>query len=487
MKKMLLRIISFILIAFSISVLIIIVSTIGKLNIWTCRYGEYPPITDLYYLCSEIFGFTLKLPTIFLLVIFLVISAYLIYNSHKTALRTFITRLLITLGIFYVLSLSLLLYYNSWKSRCKAFPVTDDPADKDDLAYRLEIKCPSWYNPFGWNNFNKKYLDFFASQGTVRGKVTDSRGNPIENVSVSVDEATGFFPELDIFTDKNGKFQFNLGQGTFTISTYSEDYFPQDKKITIIPGQTYKLNFEISKILTSQGFEELSGNINIHVFEKLISQSAKTSKQEQKNIAVKLSTEKEYGCLDYRINAIHRQLEKQINIELLNIINPLGQHCSTAMGPAEFMLDLGKPEGNYRLTIKHKNLEDVYDLSVNDFYISVNPVSISFTQLTEEKIVRFPSNSILLWCGPNQGDLCNRFSDELTSLGAVKSKNNEYFNYLNQKSNSEETNIEIYNYDGENSMLSELIKKYSSTGINNISIHTWDGEYYSTSQEATAY
>lgn len=97
----------------------------------------------------------------------------------------------------------------------------------------------SWQNRNATQNAEK-------SEGYVRGKVTDTLGNPIENAVVHVVEASTSYPELGVPTNKNGEYQMSLLSGNFILSAFSDDYYPQDKSVTIIKGQTQILNFEIS-------------------------------------------------------------------------------------------------------------------------------------------------------------------------------------------------------------------------------------------------
>ncbi len=116
----------------------------------------------------------------------------------------------------------------------------------------------SWQNHFRWNIIQTKE----TVDGYVRGKVTDTSGNPIENATVHVVEASTTYPELGVATNKNGEYQMSLLPGNFMLSAFSEDSYPQDKTITIIKGQIQILNFEISK-MPREELPDLSNAVQI--------------------------------------------------------------------------------------------------------------------------------------------------------------------------------------------------------------------------------
>lgn len=393
--KILFQVINFILIAFALSFTIILISLIGRMNIWPCHYGQYPPITDLLLSCPTVLGFTFKFHVLFLLIVIFCLTLFLLYKSSYSRTVLIFTRFSIVLGVIYAIVIGVIFYFNSWRGSCRAYRAA------------LGIQCPSILNPFEWKNFTDKFEKDY-------GSISNQLQTP-----------------------------------------------------TPIPG-----------------YEELSGNLNFLVYEKLISENTTVYKNEQKNIAIKLSTVKEYGCLGYGINTKSRILENQIQIEILNIKTiPPGQICATAMGPAEFILDLGKLEGDYIFTLIHKNKKDVYQLSINAENISIYPVSASFTQLVKNRIIRFPLNTILASCWKSEGTLCNSFFSDLASLGAIELRQNEYLDYLRHKDELNEINIRLYEFQKDYNQLSFLIKKYSRSAKSMISITTWDGEQYFTWME----
>lgn len=224
---------------------------------------------------------------------------------------------------------------------------------------------------------------------------------------------------------------------------------------------------------------ELTGNINISLIEKLISETSTETKEDQKKIMVKLATEEQFGCLGYRIDTAHGIMENEIIIYINGITAP-GGNCPAAIGPAEFKMNLGNLSGEYKLIIGRENQQDSYKVNISDEKIIVEPIKVSFTNLTDREVWRFPESTILVQCWINQGDLCSRFTDDLIRLGTVNSDRNSYLEYIKRKTDFNEPSLELYSYSGNNNHLAELIRQYAQVTDSMISISSWDGEQYFT-------
>ena len=83
-------------------------------------------------------------------------------------------------------------------------------------------------------------------QGTVRGKVIDTSGNPVKDVSIIVTDWTVAHPNIEVFTNASGDYEWPLPDGTFKLSTYKIGYLQQEKQVSLTSGQLLSLDFIIS-------------------------------------------------------------------------------------------------------------------------------------------------------------------------------------------------------------------------------------------------
>src|SRR3989338_3901945 len=306
MKNIIKVIFLIILLTFSNVITLGILSTIFKLNIWPCTFDIF---TLILYSCPKVFGQPFKIPVVIIFGFLLIISIFIIYKSKKNRLVRIIVRFFVILGIFYAISLSILIYKSEWRNSCKSFP-TGIPSNKFVSGMEWELRCQNWYNPFDWKRIE------------------------IEHRKI--------FPELPAI------------------------------------GKTYQ---------TEKSYDDLTGKINVTIFERPVSSSNDYSNEGQKNITVKLTTEKEFGCAGYEIDSYSGILEDQVIIVINNIVPP-GEICATMKAPAVYSKDFGELNGNYSLIIGYNGKEDIYNLKIDNEYIHAESLVSSFTRLTESKITR---------------------------------------------------------------------------------------------------
>jgi len=106
-----------------------------------CMSWGFPEIINLY-----------SLP---LLALLYVVSSG-IYSIAKEKNKSFelniITSVLIIICIFIFLGYS---YYVNWKSRCRAFTI--DYSLDNTFQRQIELKCPQFFNPFSWSEFQEEW------------------------------------------------------------------------------------------------------------------------------------------------------------------------------------------------------------------------------------------------------------------------------------------------------------------------------------------
>jgi hypothetical protein len=136
---------------------------------------------------------------------------------------------------------------------------------------------------------------------------------------------------------------------------------------------------EVATIGLYGEYEDLEGNVRLSISEKF------TGEDDGAHILLKLATERIYGgnCL----LCCHVGKEgSTITVEIENVLRRrIGE---TVLWPLTFSTDLGKGEGEFRLIVKYKDKEDVYDLTITTESIEVNPVTSSFTSFEQSKIKR---------------------------------------------------------------------------------------------------
>ena len=83
-------------------------------------------------------------------------------------------------------------------------------------------------------------INFYGQEsGFIKGKVKDKAGD-LPGAVISIDSKTG------TASDINGNFLLNAPTGTYTLDCSMIGYKNQKQTITILAGDTLKLNFKLS-------------------------------------------------------------------------------------------------------------------------------------------------------------------------------------------------------------------------------------------------
>jgi hypothetical protein len=84
-----------------------------------------------------------------------------------------------------------------------------------------------------------------AQGNVVTGHVTDATGKPIAGAIIvpqSTDSPPQAVPEIGVFTDEQGRYQWHLPPGHYTLTIRSDGYAAQTKPITVVQGQPATLD-----------------------------------------------------------------------------------------------------------------------------------------------------------------------------------------------------------------------------------------------------
>jgi hypothetical protein len=224
-----------------------------------------------------------------------------------------------------------------------------------------------------------------------------------------------------------------------------------------------------------------------------------------RNIYLSLATMGFYPNLNYYIEG---DMEVKGNEIIVNIKSENGDIKTTkpkgfvlpSFGPATFGKTLTNLEGDFIVKVRYQGKEDKYKLKITKDYAQITEESSSFSKLAKEftpvasakpngvsqgfgadikeiTINRFPQNMIKIWCTSNSenNNLCLQFYNDLDGLGLTKADSSNA--YIKEWAVKEPTYV-FYNYEGNLSDLTLILKKYlkSTSGNLNIRIESWTGE-----------
>jgi len=229
--------------------------------------------------------------------------------------------------------------------------------------------------------------------------------------------------------------------------------------------QVKKLDYQNKQLPKSQIASNV-GKINITISEK------STENFDGRHIIIRLSTKEQYSCSNIQLDVNTSIKEKIISFDILGMKE--ASICTTALGPASFVYDLGNISGEYKLSINNLDNKDLLDLSVNDETIKISKVVSSFADIEKKIILRFPKGTIKVDCTrktkETRENMCNQFNQDLENIGARRS-NKDYAKLLN-------SGVFLYEYDGEETKLKDLINNYRQYDQMLIEIYTWRGQKY---------
>ncbi len=83
-----------------------------------------------------------------------------------------------------------------------------------------------------------------ATLGTLNGRVTDPRGNPVSGAAVTV---AGPGPSSSATTDNDGRFSFNLAPGVYTVTVNRGGFNTAQNDVAIVSGSTIALSIPLQE------------------------------------------------------------------------------------------------------------------------------------------------------------------------------------------------------------------------------------------------
>lgn len=86
--------------------------------------------------------------------------------------------------------------------------------------------------------------------GVLQGQVSDSRGTPIAGVMVvpvSTDTPPQAVPEIAVMTNEEGRYQWTLSPGAYTLTFNAEGYTPATHDINVNPNQSTTLDVTLQQ------------------------------------------------------------------------------------------------------------------------------------------------------------------------------------------------------------------------------------------------
>lgn len=89
-----------------------------------------------------------------------------------------------------------------------------------------------------------------ATGALVQGRVTNAAGQPVAGVLVvpqSTDSPAQPIPEIAVLTDEQGRYQWSLPPGGYTLSFNAEGYTSAAQPVTVVTGQTTTLDVTLQQ------------------------------------------------------------------------------------------------------------------------------------------------------------------------------------------------------------------------------------------------
>lgn len=255
-----------------------------------------------------------------------------------------------------------------------------------------------------WSKFGVILLLTLALPVAIAGcgESAPDKGKPVPEADFSAEPTSGFAPFQVQFTD----------QSTGDITGWEWD-FDNDGTVDSTeqnPLHTYKTGYAYSVSLTVKGFggsdsetktdlitlTGLYGDLESYI--KLSFSEKFTDAKDGAHLFLNLATEKIYPTYNCELNSTVEIEGNAITVEIENVLIPaVGP---TLLGPATFSADISLPDGEYQLTIKHKDTEDSYILEITRSRIQVNPVIQTFTLFGQPNtLYRVPENVIWIYSG----------------------------------------------------------------------------------------
>jgi hypothetical protein len=81
--------------------------------------------------------------------------------------------------------------------------------------------------------------------GLVKGVVSEAAGAPLRDASVFVLEGSAPFPQMAVFTDVNGTYEWRLAPGTYTLAVARDGYTDAEQVVTVSAGTEVVADFQL--------------------------------------------------------------------------------------------------------------------------------------------------------------------------------------------------------------------------------------------------
>jgi len=209
----------------------------------------------------------------------------------------------------------------------------------------------------------------------------------------------------------------------------------------------------------------------------------------ESKIYIYLFTEKEYPCLGYQLNLDEHIYEKNIDINIHDIIIPDGG-CPTAFGPASCYLILDLSNGEYYLDIEVNRQVDRYLVKISDSEITIQDYTLNrISESLYHRYFRFPKFSFAYYCGTSIENkyICNDFLDTLQSKISIREfsfPGNGEKPYPDSLGGHNYEMAKYFLYDSETDFnkIGEILGEYKNEVLKNneanISIYNWQNKHF---------
>lgn len=81
----------------------------------------------------------------------------------------------------------------------------------------------------------------------VKGRVTDSAGNPLGEAIVTVPRGSAVVPEIAVITSSDGVYQWDLPAGSFTLEVHKDGYLPDSAEVSVAAGDMITQDYILQK------------------------------------------------------------------------------------------------------------------------------------------------------------------------------------------------------------------------------------------------
>jgi len=145
--------------------------------------------------------------------------------------------------------------------------------------------------------------------------------------------------------------------------------------------------------LSHEDLERIGGGVSFGIIETYRFHESGIGEPE---LALFLVTEESYGCVNYSLDLDLEIDEGDVYVALFGVNEP--EMCLTAIGPAFAYLPLPELEGDLTLQFSFAGEMDLFQASISQVSIRIDPLNGQFTRRQEELLWRYPPRSFALVC-----------------------------------------------------------------------------------------